>query len=198
MAPLSSNLSSVPIYGRCSEDVKHALWECEAVKSVWDKEFSWVNWFEAANGSFLDLMELIIKKSSVAESLVTTWLGLFGFIETKVDWWRRQHRWVVLLKLQNVGRCNFGQSVGSLAISSCLSVVNGCRQNRGSLSYVAWVHFGIRVWVWVRDSAIFEKGGCGCGGTRRNIFIYIFNILLSILFHIIQTYTKLRVIVDYN
>ena len=38
--PLSSNLSSVPIYGRCSEDVKHALWECEAVKSVWDKEFS--------------------------------------------------------------------------------------------------------------------------------------------------------------
>ena len=35
----------------------------------------------------------------------------------------------------------------------------------------------------VRDSAIFKKGGCGCDGTRRlkklkNIFIYIFNILL--------------------
>ena len=60
------------LYGRCSEDVKHALWECEAVKIVWDREFSWVNRFEAANGSFLDLMERIIKKSGVAELFVTT------------------------------------------------------------------------------------------------------------------------------
>ena len=60
--------------------------------------------------------------------------------------------------------------------------------------YVAWVRFGIRVRVRVWDSAIFEKGGCGCGETRRlkNIFIYIFNILLSIRFHIIQTYTKFK------
>ena len=58
--------------------------------------------------------------------------------------------------------------------------------------YVARVRFEIRVRV--RDSAIFEKGGCRCGGTRRlkNIFIYIFNILLSIFFHIIQTYTKFK------
>ena len=36
-------------------------------------------------------------------------------------------------------------------------------------TYVARVRFGIRVRVrmQVRDSAIFEKGGCGCGGTRR-------------------------------
>ena len=59
------------LYGRCSEDVKHALWEYEAVKIVWDKEFSWVNRFEAANGSFLDLMERIIKKSGVAKLFVT-------------------------------------------------------------------------------------------------------------------------------
>ena len=63
------------------------------------------------------------------------------------------------------------------------------------VAYVARVRFGIRVRV--RDSAIFEKGGCGCGGTQRlkklkNIFIYIFNILLSILFHIIQTYQRLK------
>ena len=64
------------------------------------------------------------------------------------------------------------------------------------VAYVARVRFGIqvRVRVRVRDSAIFEKGGCRCGGTRRlkNIFIYIFNILLSIFFHIIQTYTKFK------
>ena len=66
-------------------------------------------------------------------------------------------------------------------------------------TYVAQVRFGIRVWVRVRvrvqDSAIFEKGGCGCSENRRlkNNFIYIFNILLSIFFHIIQTYTKFNV-----
>ena len=39
----------------------------------------------------------------------------------------------------------------------------------------------VRVRVLERDSAIFEKGGYGCSGTRRlkNIFIYIFNIFLS-------------------
>ena len=33
--------------------------------------------------------------------------------------------------------------------------------------YEARVRFGTRVRVRVRDSAIFEKVGCGCGGTRR-------------------------------
>ena len=32
-------------------------------------------------------------------------------------------------------------------------------------TYVARVRFGIRVRV--RDSEIFEKGGCGCGGTQQ-------------------------------
>ena len=35
------------------------------------------------------------------------------------------------------------------------------------LAYEAQVHFGTRVRVRVRDSAIFGKGGCGCGGTQR-------------------------------
>ena len=36
-------------------------------------------------------------------------------------------------------------------------------------TYKARVRFGTRaqVRVWVRDSAIFEKIGCGCSGTRR-------------------------------
>ena len=49
--------------------------------------------------------------------------------------------------------------------------------------YVARVRFGIRVRV--QDSAIFEKSGCGCSGTRRLknylkyfylYFLYIFTI----------------------
>ena len=36
---------------------------------------------------------------------------------------------------------------------------------RNISDYEAWVRFG--TWVWVRDSAIFEKVGCGCGGTWR-------------------------------
>ena len=35
------------------------------------------------------------------------------------------------------------------------------------ISYEARVRFGTWVRVRVWDLAIFEKGGCGCGGTRR-------------------------------
>ena len=52
--------------------------------------------------------------------------------------------------------------------------------------YEAQVRFG--TWVRVRDLAIFEKVGCGCGGTRRlkiikNIFIYIFYIFLLLKYY---------------
>lgn len=40
--------------GRFPEDVKHALWDCEAKNIVWCKKFSLVSCFEAANGNFLD------------------------------------------------------------------------------------------------------------------------------------------------
>ena len=39
--------------GRIPKDNKHALWDCEAVKSVWCKDFSWVNQFEAIHVTFL-------------------------------------------------------------------------------------------------------------------------------------------------
>lgn len=58
--------------GKVSEDTKHALWDCEAVKDVWCKEFSWVNSLEAAHGSWLDLVERLLSKSRVAEMFATT------------------------------------------------------------------------------------------------------------------------------
>ena len=58
--------------GRIAEDTKHALWDCEAVKAVWCMDFSWVNWVEAAHGSFLDLVDRLISKPRVAELFATT------------------------------------------------------------------------------------------------------------------------------
>ena len=37
---------------------------------------------------------------------------------------------------------------------------------REPIGYEARVCFRIQVWVRVRDSAIFEKVGCGCDGVR--------------------------------
>uniref|UniRef100_A0A7N2LE19 Reverse transcriptase zinc-binding domain-containing protein n=1 Tax=Quercus lobata TaxID=97700 RepID=A0A7N2LE19_QUELO len=65
------------VFGNLSfpEDVKHTLWDCEAVKIVWCKDFSWVNRFEAANGTFLYLMEWLITKLGIADLFATTaWL----------------------------------------------------------------------------------------------------------------------------
>ena len=58
-----------------------------------------------------------------------------------------------------------------LKVENCNSLTNLFSPSIGKLLvmleeiYVARVCFRTRVWV--RDSAIFEKVGCGCGGTRR-------------------------------
>ena len=60
--------------GRILEDHKHALWDCdcEAVKSVWCKDFTWVNQFEATHVTFLDLVDRLISKPRVTELFATT------------------------------------------------------------------------------------------------------------------------------
>ena len=76
-------------------------------------------------------------------------LGLFFFVGT----WKRHS---VFLRSQTKG----GQ----------ISIIRGNLQasiilGENIVSYEAQVRFGTRVRV--RDSAIFEKGGCGCARTRR-------------------------------
>lgn len=75
---LKSKIIAYPSCHLCGSfpgDVKHALWDCEAVKIVWCKDFSWVNRFEAANGTFLDLMERLTTKPGIADLFATTaWL----------------------------------------------------------------------------------------------------------------------------
>ncbi|XP_075633467.1 uncharacterized protein LOC142605927 [Castanea sativa] len=58
--------------GRVDEDTLHALWGCEAVKQVWDRDFNWVNQFEVAQGSFQDLVEKVLSKPRLREDFATT------------------------------------------------------------------------------------------------------------------------------
>ena len=60
------------LYGKFSKDTKHALWDSEAVKRVWCKEFGWVNQFEAAHGTFLELVDWLMSKPRVTELFATT------------------------------------------------------------------------------------------------------------------------------
>ena len=61
------------------------------------------------------------------------------------------------LSLLEVENCNNLTNLFSLSIGKLLVMLEEI--------YVARVRFGTRVRV--RDSAIFEKVGCGCSGTRR-------------------------------
>ena len=58
--------------GRADEDTFHALWGCEAVKQGWDRDFNWVNQFEAAQGSFQDLVAKVLSKPRMREVFATT------------------------------------------------------------------------------------------------------------------------------
>nr|POE99200.1 hypothetical protein CFP56_72277 [Quercus suber] len=58
--------------GRCNEDTKHALWDCEVIKRVWCTDFSWVNQFKAGCGDFLDLVGCLLSQPRVTEMFATT------------------------------------------------------------------------------------------------------------------------------
>nr|POE56995.1 hypothetical protein CFP56_45526 [Quercus suber] len=57
---------------RAEEDTHHALWGCEAIRRVWDRDFHWANQFEAAQGSFQDLVVLVMTKPRIREVFATT------------------------------------------------------------------------------------------------------------------------------
>lgn len=58
--------------GQADEDTLHAMWGCKAIKQVWDRDFNWVNQFEAAQGSFQDLVEKVLSKPRLREDFATT------------------------------------------------------------------------------------------------------------------------------
>ncbi|KAL4652573.1 hypothetical protein ACB092_01G242000 [Castanea dentata] len=59
------------------KDVKHALWDYEAVKIVWCKEFSLVSSIELAHESFTDLVDQLLSKPRANELFATTTLYIW-------------------------------------------------------------------------------------------------------------------------
>lgn len=76
------NDSICQLCGNFLEDTKHALWDCEAVKGVWCKEFNWINPMEAAHGTFLDLMERLMSRVMSRQSVIELFATTAWFIWT--------------------------------------------------------------------------------------------------------------------
>ena len=52
----------------------HALWDCEEIKVVWERDFNWIDKGKVAKGSFVDLWELLGTRPDTRELFaVTTW-----------------------------------------------------------------------------------------------------------------------------
>uniref|UniRef100_A0A7N2KS32 Reverse transcriptase zinc-binding domain-containing protein n=1 Tax=Quercus lobata TaxID=97700 RepID=A0A7N2KS32_QUELO len=60
--------------GKQPEDTKHALWNCEAMGRVWCVDFNWVSEDLIVYGTFLDLIEMCLKKPGSGELFgITAW-----------------------------------------------------------------------------------------------------------------------------
>lgn len=52
----------------------HALWDCEEIKVVWERDFNWIDKGKVAKGSFVDLWELLGTRPDTRELFaVTAW-----------------------------------------------------------------------------------------------------------------------------
>ena len=94
--------------GRAEEDTHHALWGCEALKQGWDRDFHWVNQFEASQGSFKDLVALIMTKPRVREVFATMAWFIWSYRKKS----RLQEKSVPLSSIREAV-CNFLQLFSS-------------------------------------------------------------------------------------
>lgn len=57
------------------ENMLHCLWDCEALRVVWDVNFSQIDWRKISSGSLIDLVEVISNKLNALENFaVTAWM----------------------------------------------------------------------------------------------------------------------------
>ncbi|KAL0016359.1 hypothetical protein SO802_003428 [Lithocarpus litseifolius] len=55
---------------QCSSKVEsclYALWDCEGLRQVWDVDFNWINRHHASNGTFENLVEIVLEKPHLLE-----------------------------------------------------------------------------------------------------------------------------------
>lgn len=56
------------------ENTIHALWDCEDIRDVWERDFNWIDRGKAARGSFVDLWEMLGIRPDTRELFaVTAW-----------------------------------------------------------------------------------------------------------------------------
>ncbi|KAK7826945.1 hypothetical protein CFP56_031605 [Quercus suber] len=105
---------------RAEEDTHHALWGCEAIRRVWDRDFHWANQFEAAQGSFQDLVVLVMTKPRIREVFATT------------AWFIWSHRKKTRLQERTVPLSGIRESVSSFMqlYNSCCVHSNSCKMVR--------------------------------------------------------------------
>ena len=53
-----------------AESGLQALWDCEGLRQVWDVDFNWINRHHASNGTFENLVEIVLEKPHLLELFV--------------------------------------------------------------------------------------------------------------------------------
>lgn len=53
-----------------AESCLQALWDCEGLRQVWDVDFNWINRHHASNGTFENLVEIVLEKPHLLELFV--------------------------------------------------------------------------------------------------------------------------------
>lgn len=53
-----------------AESGLQALWDCEGLRQLWDVDFNWINRHHASNGTFENLVEIVLEKLHLLELFV--------------------------------------------------------------------------------------------------------------------------------
>lgn len=110
------------------ENLLHCLWDCEALRAVWDVDFSWIDWRKISRGSPIDLVEVISNKPNALENFAVTawmlWRQQNRFVSMK-----KPHRWTACIPRVAITSVNTTSSSPSMCVKTkkmCQVETSGC------------------------------------------------------------------------